>query len=70
MSRVYIYTYRPKYRETKEEFDRGYIGRRLKKIQNEKHERRKKEREAVEIKKALEPLSSDGWFLDPLDRPR
>lgn len=53
MSRVYIYTYRPKYRETKEEFDRGYRGRRLKKIQNEKRERRerKKERETVEIKK-------------------
>lgn len=67
--RCRVYIYRPKYRETKEEFDRGCRGRRLKKIQNTGNAsveaKEKKEKGSCGNQKALEPLSSDGWFLGP-----
>lgn len=74
--RCRVYIYRPKYRETKEEFDRGCRGRRLKKIQNTGNAsveaKKKKDREAVEIKKlsSLYRRMAGSLALDPLDRPR
>lgn len=63
--RCRVYIYRPKYRETKEEFDRGCRGRRLKKIQNGKRERRGegKEREGKLWKSKSSRASIVGWLV-------